>query len=116
LGEFNGPGAIRANYPIPPQCKLSYFEVDIIDEGKNKLIEIGFCEKEFSLNSMPGFDHGSWGYHGNNGQLYCFPGRGNPYGPSFSTGDTIGCCLNFKNNTAFYTKNGINLGSYCQAF
>ncbi|KAF0557523.1 SPRY-domain-containing protein [Gigaspora margarita] len=29
-------GAIRANHPIPPQCKLFYFEVDIIDEGKYK--------------------------------------------------------------------------------
>ena len=26
---------IRSNNPIPPQCKLFYFEVDIIDEGKN---------------------------------------------------------------------------------
>ncbi|CAI2174652.1 3429_t:CDS:2, partial [Funneliformis geosporum] len=26
------------------------------------------------------------------------------------TGDTIGCCLNFRNNTAFYTRNGVNLG------
>ncbi|RIA99813.1 hypothetical protein C2G38_2237565 [Gigaspora rosea] len=39
-------GAIRANHPIPPQCKLFYFEVDIINEGKNKIIGIGFCEKE----------------------------------------------------------------------
>ena len=27
--------AIRANYPIPSQCKLFYFEVEIIDKGKN---------------------------------------------------------------------------------
>ncbi|RIB16372.1 hypothetical protein C2G38_2091105, partial [Gigaspora rosea] len=32
------------------------------------------------------------------------------YWTVFSTGDTIGCCLNFKNNSVFYTKNGINLG------
>ncbi|RIB00394.1 hypothetical protein C2G38_2304712, partial [Gigaspora rosea] len=82
----------RANYPIPPQCKLFYFEVDIIDEGKNKLIEIGFCEKEFSLNSMPGLDYGSWGYHGENGNLNYISERSAPYGISFSTGDTIGCC------------------------
>ncbi|RIB21502.1 hypothetical protein C2G38_2176412 [Gigaspora rosea] len=42
-GKF---GAIRANHPIPSQCNLFYFEVDIIDEGKNKGIGIGFCEKE----------------------------------------------------------------------
>ncbi|RIB01954.1 concanavalin A-like lectin/glucanase domain-containing protein [Gigaspora rosea] len=99
---FSEGGAIRTNHPIPPQCKLFYFEVDIIDEGKNKWIVIGFAKKRL--------DYGSWGYHGDDGDLYCFPERGNPYGPSFSTGDTIGCCLNFRNNTVFYTKNGINLG------
>ena len=26
---------IRANNPIPPECKLFYFEVDIIDIGKD---------------------------------------------------------------------------------
>ncbi|RIB11500.1 concanavalin A-like lectin/glucanase domain-containing protein [Gigaspora rosea] len=110
-------GAIRANHPIPPQCKLFYFEVDIImGEGKNKWIRIGFCEKEVNLNRMPGWDDVSWGYHGDNGYFYCCSRRGSPYGPSFSTGDTIGCCLNFKNNTVFYTKNGINLGSYCKSF
>ena len=29
---------IRANYPIPSQCKLFYFEIEIIDEGKNGYI------------------------------------------------------------------------------
>ncbi|RIB07246.1 concanavalin A-like lectin/glucanase domain-containing protein [Gigaspora rosea] len=110
LGESNEDvGAIRANYPIPPQCKLFYFEVEIIDEGKNKAIGIGFCEKTVNLNGMPGWYYGSCGYHGDDGCLFCCSGRGNPYGPLFSTGDTIGCCLNFTNNTVFYTKNGVNL-------
>ncbi|KAF0561154.1 SPRY-domain-containing protein [Gigaspora margarita] len=57
LGESEeDAGAIRANNPIPPQCKLFYFEVDIIDEGKNKIIGIGFCEKKVDLNRMPGWD------------------------------------------------------------
>ncbi|KAF0552371.1 SPRY-domain-containing protein [Gigaspora margarita] len=58
LGESDEDvGAIRANHPIPPQCKLFYFEVDIIDVGKNKWIGIGFCEKSINLNGrMPGWD------------------------------------------------------------
>ncbi|KAF0496902.1 SPRY-domain-containing protein [Gigaspora margarita] len=103
-------GVIRTNHPIPPHCKLFYFEVDIIDEGKNKIIGIGFCEKEVDLSRMPGWDDCSWGYHSDDGKLFFHSGRGKPYGPLFSTGDTIGCCLNFKNNTVFYTKNGISLG------
>ncbi|KAF0392204.1 SPRY-domain-containing protein [Gigaspora margarita] len=47
-------GAIRANHPIPPQCKLFYFEVDIIGERKNENILIGLCEKSFNLKNKEG--------------------------------------------------------------
>ena len=58
-----------------------------------------------------GWDNDSWGYHGYDGNFYCGSGSGKPYGPVFATGDIIGCCLNFINNTVFYTKNGVNLGN-----
>ncbi|RIB09735.1 hypothetical protein C2G38_247696 [Gigaspora rosea] len=111
LDHFNGMRQVGCYYhPIPPQCKLFYFEVDIIDEGKNKAIGIGFWEKMINLDKMPGWDNRSWGYHGDNGNFFCCSKSGHPYGSLFSTGDTIGCYLNFNNNTVFYTKNGINLG------
>ncbi|KAF0441704.1 SPRY-domain-containing protein [Gigaspora margarita] len=69
-------GAVRANYPISPQCKLFYFEVDIINEGENKQIGIGFCDKVVSLNGMPGWYNNSWGYHGDDGKLFCCSGSG----------------------------------------
>src|ERR1043165_576666 len=34
-GGKNSGATIRANHPIPLQCKLFYFEVEIIDKGKN---------------------------------------------------------------------------------
>lgn len=41
---------------------------------------------------------------------YLFRGSGgSEYGPTFTTGDTIGCCVNFRSNTVFYTKNGMPL-------
>ncbi|RIB27866.1 concanavalin A-like lectin/glucanase domain-containing protein, partial [Gigaspora rosea] len=105
----------RANYPIPPQCKLFYFEVDIINEGKNKELGIGFCEKAVNLNGMPGWYDGFWGYHGDDVNLFCSGNYHHHYEQLYSTGGTIGYCLNFTNNTVFYTKNGINLGSYYKA-
>ncbi|CAG8434065.1 5277_t:CDS:2 [Diversispora eburnea] len=42
--------------------------------------------------------------------LTFFSGFSKPYGPKFTTGDTIGCCLNLRDGTAFYTKNGQHLG------
>ncbi|CAG8690807.1 7701_t:CDS:2, partial [Funneliformis mosseae] len=51
----------------------------------------------------------SWGYRGDDGKVY-YANIGKSYGPGFKTGDTIGCCLNFRNNKVFYTINGVNLG------
>ena len=55
-----------------------------------------------------GQDNDSWGYHSDG--YFSGSGKRKPYGPLFTTGNTIGCCLNFMNNTVFYTKNGMNLG------
>lgn len=37
---------------------------------------------------------------------------GKHYGPTFSTGDTIGCGVNFRTGNAFFTKNGRCLGTF----
>ncbi|CAI2187255.1 11564_t:CDS:2, partial [Funneliformis geosporum] len=70
-------------------------------------IGIGFCTQSASLNKMP---DSSWGYNGYNGNLF-FNSDGKPYGSKFMAGDTIGCSVNFRNNTVLYTRNGVNLGS-----
>jgi hypothetical protein len=58
-----------------------------------------------------GCDSHSYGYHGQSGQKYQHAGHGTNYGPSFSSGDIIGCGINFATKSAFFTKNGISLGS-----
>lgn len=60
--------------------------------------------------SFAGWDKHSYGYHGDDGHSFCSSGTGQPYGPTFTTGDVIGCCVNLINNTCFYTKNGHSLG------
>merc|ERR1719193_1125674 len=52
----------------------------------------------------------SYGYHGDDGHSFCSSGTGQPYGPTFTTGDVIGCGINLIDNTCFYTKNGHHLG------
>ncbi|RIB07164.1 concanavalin A-like lectin/glucanase domain-containing protein [Gigaspora rosea] len=109
---------IRANNPIPSQYGLFYFEIEIINEGKNGMIGIGYCTKQNNISDfMPeNRENKSWGcaYHGDDGDFFC-SGSGKPYGPTFTVGDTIGCYLNFRNDDKmiFYTKNGINLGIAC---
>lgn len=33
----------------------------------------------------------SWGYHGDDGRAFCCHGTGEAFGPTFTTGDVIGC-------------------------
>ncbi|KAI9146426.1 concanavalin A-like lectin/glucanase domain-containing protein [Paraphysoderma sedebokerense] len=102
--------AVRANYSMPSQCGIYYFEVEIVSKGRDGYIGIGFCSGNVSLNRLPGWEPNSWGYHGDDGHSFQCSGTGKAYGPTFTTGDVIGCCVNFIDKTAFYTKNGVNLG------
>ena len=64
----------------------------------------------YDLHQHIGWERQSYGYHGDDGHSFCSSGTGQPYGPTFTTGDVIGCCINLIDNTCFYTKNGVNLG------
>ncbi|RIA97846.1 concanavalin A-like lectin/glucanase domain-containing protein [Glomus cerebriforme] len=118
---YNGPGlsyihvgAIRANHHVPPEVGLFYYEMDVIDKGTEGYIGLGFCEPDIQLNRMPGWDFKSYGYHGDDGYKFASQSRGSlgeGYGPLFTSGDTIGVGINFFNDTIFFTKNGIHLGT-----
>lgn len=71
---------------------------------------IGLSAHGVNVNRLPGWDKLSYGYHGDDGHSFCSSGTGQPYGPTFTTGDVIGCGVNLVDNNAFYTKNGHHLG------
>lgn len=58
---------------------------------------------------MPGWNNG-WGYHGDDGKKYSASGPAEPYGPTYTKGDKIGCGVNFEDESIYYTKNGQFLG------
>lgn len=64
----------------------------------------------FARTSFAGWDNKSYGYHGDDGNSFCCSGHGQAYGPTFTTADVIGCCVNLIDHTCFFTKNGVNLG------
>ncbi|KAI9219811.1 concanavalin A-like lectin/glucanase domain-containing protein [Blastocladiella britannica] len=116
---YVGPGrsdsdaaAARSDKPIPADAAgLYYFEVRIVDKGRDGYIGIGFSAESVHLNRLPGWEPFSWGYHGDDGNVFSCSGAGKPYGPTFTTNDVIGCGIDFAHRTAFFTKNGLNLGT-----
>ncbi|KAI0327266.1 SPRY-domain-containing protein [Cubamyces sp. BRFM 1775] len=115
---FTGPSCVgdressaaRANHPIPPACGIYYYEVEILHKCPKGPISIGFSAPDVRLSRLPGWERNSWGYHADDG--WAFPGHkdGSPFGPTFDTGDVIGCGIDFSQNRVFYTKNGSFLG------
>ncbi|KAH6968496.1 hypothetical protein DER45DRAFT_13526 [Fusarium avenaceum] len=104
--------AVRADHHMPPQCGIYYFEVEITGAKRDDAtIGIGFTTKTATLSRPIGWEPEAWGYHGDDGR--CFTGQnvGRHYGPLYNIGDVIGCGVNFKENTAFFTKNGVKIGT-----
>ncbi|KAK7064734.1 Ran-binding protein, partial [Favolaschia claudopus] len=103
--------AIRTTHPIPHACGIYYYEVDILSKGNKGHISIGFAGKDVRLSRLPGWEQNSWGYHGDDGCSFAAEKNGTPFGPTFGTGDTIGCGIDFSTYQAFFTKNGTLIGS-----
>ena len=117
--SYKGPGknnhkdasSVRATHCVPASCGLYYYEVKIVSKGRDGYMGIGLSCQMWGINRLPGWDKGSYGYHGDDGNAFCGSGQGQIYGPTFTTGDVIGCGLNLIEGSCFYTKNGHNLGT-----
>ncbi|ORY67939.1 concanavalin A-like lectin/glucanase domain-containing protein [Leucosporidium creatinivorum] len=87
--------AVRTNRSVPVQAGVYYYEVTITDKGLSGYIGIGFSHREVSLSRLPGWEDNSWGYHGDDGRAFCCLGTGESFGPTFTTGDVVGCGVDY---------------------
>ncbi|KZV74766.1 SPRY-domain-containing protein [Peniophora sp. CONT] len=108
--QSSDPGLARANHAVPPACGVYYYEVDILSKNAKAQISVGFTSSTNRLNKLPGWERDSWGYHGDDGYSYAAEKSGQPYGPTFGSGDTIGAGIDFTTSRAFFTKNGTLIG------
>lgn len=105
--------SVRANFPMPQRhCAIYYWETLIISKGQHGYIGVGFCLKSVNLQRLPGWELGSYGTHCDDGRAFCSRGYGDVFSPTYTTGDTIGCGIDWtsENGRAFYVKNGVFIG------
>lgn len=70
---------------------------------------MGFCEEYAPLDCMLGMDKGSWGYLGDDRDIFT-PDGGGTYGLPYAKKDVVGCGVDFDKEVAFFTMNGIYVG------
>ncbi|PIA40683.1 hypothetical protein AQUCO_02400028v1 [Aquilegia coerulea] len=104
-------GVVQANCPAPTKCLVYYFEIYVKNAGAKGQIAIGFTNEHFKMRRQPGWETNSYGYHGDDGLLYRGQGKGENFGPTFTSGDTIGGGINYASQEFFFTKNGKLVGN-----
>lgn len=95
---------VRADRPIPRQGQF-YFEVCIENTGENKEIAVGICTKSTPLEKFPGWVPLSFGYHGDDGNIFC-ESEDATFEPEkpFKTGYPIGVMLDFDRSTLTFSR------------
>ncbi|XP_043709047.1 ran-binding protein M homolog [Telopea speciosissima] len=104
-------GVVQANCPAPVKRLVYYFEIFVKNAGAKGQIAIGFTNEHFKMRRQPGWEANSYGYHGDDGLLYRGQGKGETFGPTFTSGDTIGGGINYASQEFFFTKNGKLVGT-----
>ena len=89
-------GIAQANFRV--DCTNHYFEMEILSAGKEGWLALGLAKATYPLHRHPGWNKGSVGYHADNGHLYKEKGHGEPFGPTCTEGDVMGCGIHFSPN------------------
>ncbi|KAJ9114605.1 hypothetical protein QFC22_005478 [Naganishia vaughanmartiniae] len=103
--------AVRTDHSIPPTCGIYYYEATIVSKGKDGYISIGLSNRFTNLSRLVGWEPGSYAWHMDDGFVFEGRGEGTSKGwPTSTTGDVIGCGVDFTTGKAFFTKNGQMIG------
>lgn len=100
LLEYNGTteqvqdvGMAQARIPL--SHSNHYFELQILSCGAKGAIAIGLAKSTYPMHRHPGWNPGAVGYHADDGKVFVERGHGEPFGPTCTDGDTMGCGIIF---------------------
>lgn len=108
--------AVKILQPVTPN--QNYFEFRITCPGEICAITIGVVGRDYPLDRQPGWVEEGIGYHADDGRLFHEIGYGKPFGPTCTTGDRMGCGIDFEGEDSldyvkvFFTKNGQQVGDF----
>ena len=91
---------VRAYQPIPRRGQF-HFEVFVENTGQNREIAVGICTKTSPLDQFPGWVPKSFGYHGDDGNIFCESGVDPTFEPEkpFKTGGFVNTVLDYDRST-----------------
>lgn len=92
-GDVQDIGIAQARFPI--DRTNHYFEMEILGTGTHGALAIGLAKTTYPLHRHPGWNAGAVGYHADDGKLFVEKGHGDPFGPTCTEGDTMGCGIQF---------------------
>ena len=102
-------GVVQAALPL--SAERSYFEVQVLDQGRECAIAVGVAHRHYPLDQMPGWRNGSIAYHMDDGKLFFQRGQGHRFGEKCSEGDVVGCGIELSEDrqsvvSIYWTRNG----------
>jgi hypothetical protein len=106
-------GVVQAEKPLT--LNNPYFEVQVLDKGRDCAIAVGVANRDYPLDQMPGWRNGSIAYHMDDGKLFFQRGQGARFGDKCGQGDVVGCGVELSDKgdqvvSVYWTKNGELVG------
>ena len=111
-------GVAQIRHPFKLNDKVSYYEVEIIDQGEKCTIAVGLASPDYPLAMQPGWCKNSIAYHGDDGKLFHESGIGVPFTSGWRQHDIIGVGIRTLPEKSsddgpfqvYFTKNGVEVG------